>query len=865
MTDFKSTHLWKRTLDRRTDDPHSNERARLRIAFELFRERAGIVAEEIKRSYPSLTEHGLTHLDSLWEMADLIIGEDYPVNSAEAFVLGGAFLIHDLGNGLAAFPGKEEDLRATPEWRDAYSVWFRREHYATPVSEDFNEPQLDIARRATEDALRVLHARQAERLALIAWTDQQGEKHHLLEDSSLRSHFGKIIGEIALSHWWDISEVELKFNRRQLGAATFTPPDWSVDVLKLACILRAADAAHIDNRRAPAFLMTLRAPEGVSKQHWTFQHKISKPLVQHSRLVYSAGDPFRQDESNAFWLCFETLRMIDRELHGVDSLLAESNRQRFRVIGVAGIENAARLSEAYIATDGWTPVDAQVHIADVPSIIQKLGGYELYGDEPTVPFRELLQNAADAVRARRAIENRPPDWGAITISHGQDPHGTWIEFEDTGIGMSEHVLTRYLLNFGTSYWWSEDMRRERPGLAASKFEPTGKFGIGFFSAFMWGHHIRVTSCPSVEGATTHVLEFNQGLHVRPLLRKAVSSERISGGGTRIRVWFAEEETFKDLLKNKSERFASTDRALSLEALTPLIAPALDVTINISTPRKLLLTAVKANDWKTISPGRLLKRTESAASKHLAQFVRPIIDAQGVQTGRACICSGGGAIASVGGLRTGESIPRIAGVILCNTDAMRRDEACVLADDDTLINWATEQAKLWEKAAAEGNIIRRSGELMSVAHTVVDLGGNPQGLPLAWLNGNEIELVALDEWARSRNSVSIAILRGKDLFKTVNDELLVQASRHFPEYIFVPSGYEGGCFISGLFYNVSHPKISEAGPARVAGCVSTIWSLPLGNVRAQLELLSLPSEIAKHVDYGAIWRLEKLPTGKPSRK
>jgi hypothetical protein len=462
----------------------------LRSAFLAFREHAKEVAEAIARDYPGLTVHDITHIDALWEVATRIVGEQYPLNPAEAFVLGGAFLIHDLGNGLAAYPLGKEQLCSTPEWRDAVAARIRRTQGRTANAEDFENPPANLAQLATEDTLRALHARHAEQLALVSWTDAEGRPRYLIDDHDLRDHFGPIIGECAYSHWWDFSALERRFAKRPLGAMVNHPDAWTVDVLKVACILRAADAAHIDASRAPAFRQALLRPEGASKEHWDFQRKLSKATLVKDRLLYSAGSPFRREDAAAFWLCFDTLRMVDHELRHIDALLTSTGRERFLARGVIGIDDPAHLAE-HIRTEGWTPVDARIHVTDVPSLVSRLGGAQLYGDNPTVPLRELIQNAADAIRARRVLEpGRAEDWGLITVRTGQDAGGPWIEIEDTGIGMSRHVLAHHLLDFGNSYWATEDMRREHPGLASSNFEPTGQFGIGFFSVFMWGKRLR---------------------------------------------------------------------------------------------------------------------------------------------------------------------------------------------------------------------------------------------------------------------------------------------------------------------------------------------------------------------------------------
>src|SRR5262249_51582208 len=143
---------------------------------------------------------------------------------------------------------------------------------------------------------------------------------------------------------------------------------------------------------------------------------------------------------------------------------------------------------------GWSPVDARVQVSDVPAIVLRLGGRQLYGNFPWIPLRELIQNGADAIRARRILDRSwHPTSGRITIRIGEEDGVEFCEVTDNGIGMSEQVLTRELLDFGQPFWATERSSAEWPGLNSSIFRPTGAFGIGFFSAFMWGQRIRVTT------------------------------------------------------------------------------------------------------------------------------------------------------------------------------------------------------------------------------------------------------------------------------------------------------------------------------------------------------------------------------------
>jgi hypothetical protein len=111
---YTETSLFLRTLaEPEGRDKDAAPRKRLRDALFGLRERTAVLAAEIDRDLPGLTVHDITHLDALWEMADLIAGPDYPLNPLEAFTLGGAFLLHASASpsppGLAVAPGFRRD------------------------------------------------------------------------------------------------------------------------------------------------------------------------------------------------------------------------------------------------------------------------------------------------------------------------------------------------------------------------------------------------------------------------------------------------------------------------------------------------------------------------------------------------------------------------------------------------------------------------------------------------------------------------------------------------------------------------------------------------------------------------------------
>src|SRR5947209_1136095 len=116
--DLSNSTLWRATLAARPDDEFSNQRERLRTAFLRFRDHAADLATEIRRDLPQLTVHDVTHLDGLWDIASIIVGDGYSLTPVEGFVLGGAILLHDLAMSIAATEGGYAAILNDPRWAD---------------------------------------------------------------------------------------------------------------------------------------------------------------------------------------------------------------------------------------------------------------------------------------------------------------------------------------------------------------------------------------------------------------------------------------------------------------------------------------------------------------------------------------------------------------------------------------------------------------------------------------------------------------------------------------------------------------------------------------------------------------------------
>jgi Histidine kinase-, DNA gyrase B-, and HSP90-like ATPase len=748
-----NSQLFRDALSWRRDDAHERARERLRASHSALKERATLLASEIARDFPEFTVHDGSHLDALWELADLVAGSEVELAPTEAYVLGGAILLHDLGLAVASYPEGRPAVRREPQWTDAVTTVLRQQLDRMPTQEEVTNCGLDIEHAADRLLLRRLHAERAEQIAQTAWTDSSGERHYLIEDAELRATLGPLIGKVAHSHWWPTAELGRRF-ADNLGPPPWCPPEWVIEPLKLACLLRLADAIHLDARRAPMFLRVLRRPTGNSAEHWEFQERLSRPYREDDRIVFTAGNPFAPEETDAWWLCHDTLVDADRWIREVDALLSDLSRRRFAARGIKGVEDPVRLA-ALVHTQGWTPVDTRIHISDVADLVSKLGGERLYGERREyVAVRELVQNASDAVRARRLMGRRGQTWGQIVVKLWSDRGADWLEVQDSGVGMSTEILTTALLDFGSSFWASEAVPTEFPGLLAGGFRPTGRYGIGFFSVFMLGEEVKIITRPFRAGEdATQVLEFKHGVRERPVLRPASEGEQMDDGGTRVQIHL------KDRARDHLLRFGARTGHWSLARLCGWLCPALDIRL-IAEEGGEATPVIEPSDWLDLSGATLLARIMGVAEDEIhgvdaiAHSARTLerIEMHGEVIGRLTVFPEASkshkmrslyqssiGVVTVGGLRSA-NLNRLAGVLVGEPVTAARDVARPIISPDVLSQWASRQPEVVRDYSDKPEV------LAEAAQVIASCKGDTGALPVAESGVGWLDLAAVAEWA-----------------------------------------------------------------------------------------------------------------------
>ncbi|GAA2404132.1 HSP90 family protein [Catellatospora methionotrophica] len=116
---------------------------------------------------------------------------------------------------------------------------------------------------------------------------------------------------------------------------------------------------------------------------------------------------------------------------------------------------------------------------DLRGIVDLLS-HHLYSS-PRVYVRELMQNAVDAITARRAQAPNAP--ASVWLESPQTTGDGTLRIHDTGLGLTEQQVHELLATIGRS--------GKRDELGFSRHEFLGQFGIGLLSCFLVADEIRV--------------------------------------------------------------------------------------------------------------------------------------------------------------------------------------------------------------------------------------------------------------------------------------------------------------------------------------------------------------------------------------
>jgi molecular chaperone HtpG len=166
-------------------------------------------------------------------------------------------------------------------------------------------------------------------------------------------------------------------------------------------------------------------------------------------------------------------------------------------------------------------VNAHTFQVDLRGLVDLLS-HHLYSS-PRVYLRELLQNAVDAISARRALDPDAP--ARITVRTDGE-----LTVTDTGIGLTEADVHTFLATIGRSSKRDAEGALDGDGLASARGDFIGQFGIGLLACFVVADEITVVT-RSAAAPDAPVIEWRGSSDGRYTIRTLPGEARPEPGTT----------------------------------------------------------------------------------------------------------------------------------------------------------------------------------------------------------------------------------------------------------------------------------------------------------------------------------------------
>ncbi|HDT5772878.1 TPA: ATP-binding protein [Morganella morganii subsp. morganii] len=475
--------------------------------------------------FPEYTEHGFTHLNEvLLSSSGLITDEARKILTSEdiaAIII--STILHDCAMHLTPdsfyclisdkYPRTESRFVDEEEsWKNMWLSFideakkFNSKQLesifgdTTPVRE-IPDNKLDLTDRdklLIGEFIRRNHARIAHDIAINGIPGVDGDIVRLTT-AKTENHFMDLCGFIARSHNMGLRQavdrLEDAKKRQHLGVKTPF----------IMLVLRIADYIQIHAERADKELLQIKhIISPISRGEWKKHEAIIEIIHAHQdpEAIFIDAEP---QDAKIYVGLKKLFQDIQNELDQCWSVLGEiyGRYKEFSSLGIniRRIRSSLDDEKKYIKVKkpGFIPKILSFRTAS--SEMMELLIAPLYGDNPYIGIRELLQNSVDACKELQDTqknnllsenrENEEPDIKIILTIH-DDGKGL-LEIIDRGIGMTLEIVNEYFLNIGASFRNSDLWRKNHIKDGHSTVHRTGRFGIGLLAAYLLGDTLRVTT------------------------------------------------------------------------------------------------------------------------------------------------------------------------------------------------------------------------------------------------------------------------------------------------------------------------------------------------------------------------------------
>jgi hypothetical protein len=489
--------------------------------------------------FPEYTKHDIEHIEEVLRTCVALIRDEAweAITPGDASVLILAVLLHDCAmhlseDGFWSLMSAErssmrvagmEDRPWDILWEDFYGEASRFDgRKLTKIlgdSQPVRRPSVDPNQMTKRDRLLVgeflrrHHPRLAQEIALFG-VPTKAKSTLLLEGlGDAKDHIAKLSGIVARSHGAEIRAflpyLQSNFDVRQYK---------NIHPVFLMTLLRVGDYLQVQADRAPQqVLQVRRLASPVSVGEWKAHAAIKDIRTTHEDPEALFIDALPED-IHTFLRVQSWVRGIQQELDSSWAVIGEvfGRYDGLKPLGIVLRRIRSSLDNLTAFSNRVTYLPRQAAFRAADADLLKLLIEPLYGNNPEVGLRELIQNAVDAIReleqyqqdvvSARDIPLIEQEADVVISVEDGESDDAWVIVSDRGIGMSAEVVVDYFLAAGASFRRSENWRKAfETKDGKSKILRAGRFGVGALASFLLG--------PEIEVSTRHV-EDSEGIEFK---------------------------------------------------------------------------------------------------------------------------------------------------------------------------------------------------------------------------------------------------------------------------------------------------------------------------------------------------------------
>jgi hypothetical protein len=445
----------------------------------------------VPKYFHEYTLHDQTHFLRTAELMGLILGDTVDVlNTVELALLILASYLHD--QGMVPEADEQKSLEETAEFLLFRDNWYlnhpnRREIQQQIAGNPVRSKNRDELTRKINELdsgmltayLRTTHGVRSKAFVLRYY--EHDKRLHIAG-----TNISHLLARLCLSHCEPTASL-IPSNGFDYDEQVGT---YAVNMPFLAAVLRLADILDFDSDRAPDTLyQTIYFTNDVSVQGWEKHRAVRGWTVSRDMIRFTMYFTHPAYEATAR----RFMDSIDSELLECKQLIRNFPAQ----FSPYRLDLPDRVDRSRLGPAGNAYIYHDLEFSLSRDEIVRLLLLEKLYRHPSLCVRELLQNALDALRYRKALHSCSGiDWkeGKVEMRHTTDDNGyEIISCRDNGIGMDEGTVTSFLCKVGRSFYRSPQFEQERLEFRKHDcdFDPVSQFGIGFMSCFMLGDRILI--------------------------------------------------------------------------------------------------------------------------------------------------------------------------------------------------------------------------------------------------------------------------------------------------------------------------------------------------------------------------------------